>query len=193
MARSALSRWALCATLGIMLGVIDGRPAGQVQPAPNHPMTSAVERSMKLPSLLEDSARMDVHETTVDRCCVATERRLKRLALPHSIADHELLRGLYRFVGSHLDLMRQLPCFCGCDELGHGSAADCFVERSNDPSRAAWNVHAAGCGMCLAIARDAMRLQGQNVTIVKIQRHVEARYRPAESADRDADPRREIR
>jgi NAD(P)H-nitrite reductase large subunit len=110
---------------------------------------------------------------------VEESRQLARTPLPPSIAEHPALSALYTFVGSHLELMTQVRCFCGCDAIGHGSTADCFVERIKDSADVTWSKHATGCGMCLAIARDAMQLQEQKVAAAEIARQLDAKYKPA--------------
>ena len=42
------------------------------------------------------------------------------------------VKRLYEFQVTHGELMRYMPCFCGCfDEDGHRSNRDCYVERVN--------------------------------------------------------------
>ena len=42
------------------------------------------------------------------------------------------VKGLYVFVLENGDLMRYMPCFCGCGgTAGHRSNRDCFVRRVN--------------------------------------------------------------
>jgi Protein of unknown function with PCYCGC motif len=125
-----------------------------------------------------EPGRSDAQTTSGDRRYAAVERRLEGRRLPPDARESTLFRDVYRFVGSHLDLMTQVRCYCGCDTLGHRSAAACFVEHLDDAKRATWSAHGAGCGMCIGIARDAMRLQRQNATVAEIRRHVETKYGP---------------
>ncbi len=42
---------------------------------------------------------------------------------------------------------REVPCYCGCEEfLAHRYLYDCFVRADGR----GWEVHAAGCGVCIA-------------------------------------------
>jgi hypothetical protein len=34
----------------------------------------------------------------------------------------------YRFAVANQELLRWMPCFCGCGEWGHASNADCYVQ-----------------------------------------------------------------
>jgi hypothetical protein len=42
------------------------------------------------------------------------------------------VRRLYEFQITHGELMRYMPCFCGCGQnAGHRSNRDCYVHRVN--------------------------------------------------------------
>jgi hypothetical protein len=42
------------------------------------------------------------------------------------------VKGLYEFQITHGELMRYMPCFCGCGQnAGHKSNRDCYVQRVN--------------------------------------------------------------
>lgn len=36
---------------------------------------------------------------------------------------------LYRYAAANQDVLKWLPCFCGCVDLGHTSNSDCFVKQ----------------------------------------------------------------
>lgn len=58
---------------------------------------------------------------------------LARVVWPRFVTDAgpEVQR-LYEFQITNGDLMRYMPCFCGCgEEDGHRSNRDCYVERVN--------------------------------------------------------------
>jgi hypothetical protein len=38
----------------------------------------------------------------------------------------------YRFAVANQDLLRWMPCFCGCREWGHTSNASCYVQEVRD-------------------------------------------------------------
>jgi hypothetical protein len=40
-----------------------------------------------------------------------------------------IVKTLYEFQITHGDLMRYMPCFCGCGADGHRSNRDCYVRR----------------------------------------------------------------
>lgn len=61
------------------------------------------------------------------------------LAASHSLKD---VRAAYEFAATTPDVFRSVPCYCGCERLGHTSIHDCFV-RSEKGRDIVWNEHAA--------------------------------------------------
>jgi hypothetical protein len=61
-----------------------------------------------------------------------------RLA-PESILPAEIrqasvdVRGAYRFAVANRDVLRYIPCYCGCVEDGHTSNASCYITDSSTP------------------------------------------------------------
>src|SRR4051794_7253400 len=55
-----------------------------------------------------------------------------------------VMRAAYEFAARHPDVLRHIPCFCGCERNGHGNNADCFVTRRAANGRPEWNPHGIG-------------------------------------------------
>jgi len=34
----------------------------------------------------------------------------------------------YRFAAEHLEILKYIPCYCGCEDVGHISDWDCFID-----------------------------------------------------------------
>lgn len=50
----------------------------------------------------------------------------------------------YRFAAANPDILKQMPCYCGCGGVGHTSNIDCYVKVFKaDGSVAEWDNHAA--------------------------------------------------
>jgi len=49
---------------------------------------------------------------------------------------------LYRFARDRGDVLRWMPCTCGCAELGHTSNRSCYI-KSEAGERTTWTSHAA--------------------------------------------------
>ena len=75
----------------------------------------------------------------------------------------------YQFAVANADLHQQLPCYCGCGNLGHVSLYDCYVEAVEADGTSAFDTHALGCAICVDISQDALRLlkQGQSPGAIK--------------------------
>ena len=39
-------------------------------------------------------------------------------------------QSLYRYAAANHDVLRYIPCFCGCVNAGHGSNFDCYVREA---------------------------------------------------------------
>ncbi len=38
------------------------------------------------------------------------------------------IRDAYLFALAHPEVLKYVPCYCGCEEVGHGSNLDCFID-----------------------------------------------------------------
>ena len=57
----------------------------------------------------------------------------------------EVLRSVYEFAANNPEGLNYVPCFCGCENFGHVSSHDCFVDhRNQDGQVAAWEAHGMG-------------------------------------------------
>jgi len=45
------------------------------------------------------------------------------------------IREAYRFAAANRDILRYIPCYCGCDKDGHTSNASCYVKDSSPPGK----------------------------------------------------------
>lgn len=88
-----------------------------------------------------------------------------------------LTRAAYDFAARHPEVLRQIPCFCGCERNGHGHVADCFVAKRDADGRPEWNPHGIGCGICIDIVRETSRLHRDGTAVAEIRKAIEAKYR----------------
>ena len=50
----------------------------------------------------------------------------------------------YRFAAANPEILKYIPCYCGCGEMGHGSNLDCYVDLFRPDGRAvSYENHAA--------------------------------------------------
>jgi Protein of unknown function with PCYCGC motif len=56
----------------------------------------------------------------------------------------EEVRAVYRFAALHPEVMRYVPCFCGCERNGHQDNEDCFVKARAADGSVTWEPHGLG-------------------------------------------------
>jgi hypothetical protein len=75
----------------------------------------------------------------------ATEIRLAPVSQlsDRVLAAPPVVQEAYRFAIANPDILSQIPCYCGCGNMGHESDLDCFVEEFNpDATVAVFGYHA---------------------------------------------------
>jgi predicted small secreted protein len=50
----------------------------------------------------------------------------------------------YRFAIANPDALKQYPCYCGCDAVGHKSNLDCYVKEVRPDGSIVFDEHAFG-------------------------------------------------
>ena len=64
----------------------------------------------------------------------------------------------YQFAAANPDIMKDIPCYCGCGNIGHTSNYSCYVAGTDDKGNIRWDSHALGCSICVDITQDVMRM-----------------------------------
>jgi hypothetical protein len=88
-----------------------------------------------------------------------------------------ITRAAYEFAARHPDVLRHMPCFCGCERNGHGNNEDCFVSRRDADGRPVWSPHGISCGICIDVAREAARLHASGAAVADIRAAIDGKYR----------------
>jgi hypothetical protein len=89
----------------------------------------------------------------------------------------DVIRTVYRFAAEHPEVLRYMPCFCGCNEMGHRSSEDCFVKsRSAGGTVTEWNEHGIACAMCIAVAERAKTMCDAGAALGDVRADIEKRY-----------------
>ena len=82
----------------------------------------------------------------------------------------------YRYASANPQTLAKIPCYCGCGNVGHESSLNCFVKQFNSDGSIVFSDHALGCGICVDIARDVMRLTGEGKSLAEIRTYVDRQY-----------------
>lgn len=87
-----------------------------------------------------------------------------------------MVQSAYQFAAANPDVMTNIPCYCGCGEMGHTSNYDCYVSGTDAQGNVKFDDHALGCSICVDITQDAMRLLKEGKTVPEIKSYVDATY-----------------
>jgi Protein of unknown function with PCYCGC motif len=89
----------------------------------------------------------------------------------------EEVRAVYRFAALNPQVMRYMPCFCGCERSGHQDNEDCFIKSRAADGSVEFDPHGYSCAICIDVARDAMRMRNSGADVPSIRTTIELRYR----------------
>ncbi len=87
-----------------------------------------------------------------------------------------IVQATYEFAARHPEVLRYVPCFCGCEERGHKDVHDCFVSGRDVSGKPTWNVHGIGCGICIDVAREAMQMHNAGSTLADLRAAIDRKY-----------------
>ncbi len=97
--------------------------------------------------------------------------------MPSEIASAPtVVRTAYAFAVTHPDVLLQVPCYCGCGNIGHTSNYDCYVSGVDADGNVTYDTHALGCSICVDITQDAMRLLNEGHSVAQVRARVDSAY-----------------
>src|SRR5512142_1800410 len=133
-----------------------------------------------LPKLLLLLVTLILISVTLQACAsTSASSGLKMLPMDKMPAEVQsapsTVQSAYQFAAANPDLMKGIPCYCGCGSIGHTSNYSCYV--LDDANGAiTWDDHALGCSLCVNITQDAMRLKGEGKSVSEIKAYVDGTY-----------------
>ena len=84
---------------------------------------------------------------------------------------------VYDFAARHPEVLQYIPCYCGCERVGHNGNHDCFVKsRAANGRVTEFDSHGIGCTICIDVAREAMTLHNAGSTPVQIRAAIDKKY-----------------
>lgn len=95
---------------------------------------------------------------------------------PEVQASPSVVQASYQFAAANPQVMKGIPCYCGCGSIGHTSNYSCYVQSSDANGKISWDDHALGCSLCVSITQDAMRLLKEGKTVPEIKAFVDSTY-----------------
>ena len=101
----------------------------------------------------------------------------------------DVVRATYDFAAQHPEILKYVPCYCGCGSQGHSANESCFVARRDAKGNVLeWDTHGFGCTICVDVAREAMQLYSSGADVVSIRTAIEKRWSPGNAAGRTPTP-----
>jgi uncharacterized protein with PCYCGC motif len=82
----------------------------------------------------------------------------------------------YQFAAANPDIMKDIPCYCGCGNIGHTSNYACYVAGTDDIGNIRFDNHALGCSICVDITQDIMRMLRDGKSPQDARAYVDATY-----------------
>jgi len=82
----------------------------------------------------------------------------------------------YQFSAANPDVMKDIPCYCGCGDIGHESNYACYVSDVDDKGSITFDNHALGCSICVDITQDVMRMLREGKSQQEARAYVDATY-----------------
>lgn len=82
----------------------------------------------------------------------------------------------YQFAVANPEVLKQIPCYCGCGREGHTSNYACYVKNVAENGVITYDDHALGCSICVDITQDTMRLSKQGKAVIDIKAIIDQTY-----------------
>jgi Protein of unknown function with PCYCGC motif len=108
---------------------------------------------------------------------IAADLPMLKANLDMGARPAEVVRQAYEFAARQPDVLKYVPCFCGCERGGHKGNDNCFVAgRDAKGQVTAWDTHGLGCEICIDVAQQAMQMHNSGASLPEIRAAVDKRY-----------------
>lgn len=108
---------------------------------------------------------------------IAADLPLLPMGIINSVRPVEVVKASYEFAARHPEVLKYVPCFCGCERGGHQGNHDCFIAgRSAAGEVTDWDVHAIGCEICIDVAYEAKQMHDSGASVGAIRKAIDAKY-----------------
>jgi hypothetical protein len=82
----------------------------------------------------------------------------------------------YQFAVANPNILKLIPCYCGCGAMGHTSNYSCYVKGVDEKGAVTFDNHALGCSICVDITQDTMRYMKQDKSVSEIKALIDQTY-----------------
>ena len=138
-------------------------------------MPSIIRKLFPLPLILI------LTSTTISSCSSKKEsNELHMMSMDQMPAEIQMapvsVQTAYRFAAANPDIMKDIPCYCGCGNIGHASNYDCYVSNVDGNGGITFDNHALGCSICVDITQDVMRMLRDGKSPQDARTYIDATY-----------------
>ena len=111
---------------------------------------------------------------------LAKDLPLLPLGVEDAVRPLTVMHATFTFAARHPEVMKFVPCFCGCQRAGHKDNHDCFVSGRDAAGKVtSWEPHALECQVCVDVAYEALRMHNSGASISAIRDAIEKKYAAA--------------
>jgi hypothetical protein len=119
--------------------------------------------------------------TTISACSTQSQSSdLHMMSMDQMPADVQsapvTVQTAYQFAAANPDIMKDIPCYCGCGGIGHTSNYSCYVSSVDDKGNIAFDNHALGCSICVDITQDVMRMLQEGKSPQDARAYIDSSY-----------------
>ena len=108
---------------------------------------------------------------------LAADLPLLPMGVDQAIRPLNVMRATFEFAARHPEVMKYIPCFCGCNRGGHKDNHDCFVSGRDAAGKVtSWEPHALECQVCVEVAHQTLQMYNSGATVFAIREAIEKKY-----------------
>ena len=82
----------------------------------------------------------------------------------------------YSFAIQHPQIVQWMPCYCGCEAMGHGSNLDCYFKHGQPGDKPLFEEHASFCEICVDITLTTKQLNAQGKSLHEIRQVIDQTF-----------------
>ena len=93
--------------------------------------------------------------------------------------EASVVTAAYQWAAEHPEVASYVPCFCGCQMMGHRGNEQCFVHRRDEKGNVVeWEEHGVDCAVCIDVATRSRQLFAAGASAKDIRAAIEKEFGP---------------
>jgi uncharacterized protein with PCYCGC motif len=97
-------------------------------------------------------------------------------ARPEYVSSNPATEEAYAYALTHPQIVRWMPCYCGCGAMDHGSNLDCYFKRGTVGTAAVFEEHASFCEICVDITLMTKQLSESGQSLTQIRQAIDQTF-----------------